>query len=266
MQGPGSFTNIIANRVIIEGPDGELLVYSGTPALNNLLLSITSASVNDAFGNLIPNGGDTTYNFSGTFAYCINIYNGAIRIYTATSLAGPWTSGPIIGYGQVLANPSIQDGWSISGYVSIATQVGVVEFMSNGNPYSVIVDSPIVAKDPSQPDGLHTPESWHSIVPVTGFATGNPTPRYKRYPDNTVHLTGQITLTAAQIAGTAFFTLPSGYVPQGQVQHFYTPNNLSGAVAGSRIVYVNTFGNLGISPAGSNGNVVDLDGIVIALD
>jgi hypothetical protein len=42
---------VIANKVIIEGVNGELLVYSGTAALGNLIVSIAGAAGTDGVGN-----------------------------------------------------------------------------------------------------------------------------------------------------------------------------------------------------------------------
>jgi hypothetical protein len=42
---------IVANKVVIEGSNGELFVYSGPPALGNLLVAISANGGTDALGN-----------------------------------------------------------------------------------------------------------------------------------------------------------------------------------------------------------------------
>lgn len=125
--------------------------------------------------------------------------------------------------------------------------------------------------------GLPTPEIWHTIGAASqpafgaGFASaGAPTAPvgFQMEPIGSggrVRLRGQVNLTAGQAAGATIFTLPAGYVPASR-QFFYTPNNLSGAGAGSIVVIVKETGDVDIGPAGSNGNFVVLDGIVAELD
>ena len=42
---------VTANKVIIEGPDGSLYVYNGTPGPGTLLASIVAVGGHDAYGN-----------------------------------------------------------------------------------------------------------------------------------------------------------------------------------------------------------------------
>lgn len=53
---PGSTGQVVATRVIIIGPGGELLVYSPTAGAGNLILSIAGSAGTDAFGNSFPAG------------------------------------------------------------------------------------------------------------------------------------------------------------------------------------------------------------------
>ena len=51
MQGPSSFLTVVANMVIVQGPDEGLFIYNGTPASGNLLATGTSTTGVDAYGN-----------------------------------------------------------------------------------------------------------------------------------------------------------------------------------------------------------------------
>lgn len=96
---PGSPNVVRARQVIIAGPGQELLVYSGTPALGNLLFSITNSTVptTDQFGNhIVPLTG--WYDNAGGFFTQIGA--GFVTFGTG-SLATGWT-----------ANTSIQNDGS----------------------------------------------------------------------------------------------------------------------------------------------------------
>jgi hypothetical protein len=47
---------VVANKVIIEGSDDYLFVYSGSPALGNLIASIAAVAGTDPYGNAYPAG------------------------------------------------------------------------------------------------------------------------------------------------------------------------------------------------------------------
>ncbi len=54
-------SEIITNIVIIEGDNGELLMYSGTPAAGTLIYSISNRTFYDSYGNEIIGGGAASY-------------------------------------------------------------------------------------------------------------------------------------------------------------------------------------------------------------
>jgi len=82
---PGTTGQIIATRVIIIGSNGDLLVYSSTPAAGNLIESISGAAGTDHFGNNFVAG---TASYAATFAAALAA--GFVQFYTG-SLAGGWT-------------------------------------------------------------------------------------------------------------------------------------------------------------------------------
>lgn len=64
--------------------------YSGAPAANNLLLSITNGTGVDGFGNLYF-AGLTVYNKSGATYFAMQMASAGIEWWSAASQAGPWT-------------------------------------------------------------------------------------------------------------------------------------------------------------------------------
>lgn len=51
-----AWTNQVQNQVIVAGPGSGIFVYAGTPALGNLIASISSAPGTDPYGNTYPGG------------------------------------------------------------------------------------------------------------------------------------------------------------------------------------------------------------------
>jgi len=175
---PGSQGVITANRVIIAGPNGQLLVYNGTPANGNLIASIAGAAGTDQFGNAYK-AGITEYGAASSF---VQLVNGAL----------------------VLSDVGGQT-WLIN-----SSQSGLPRIELDSDQ-SVFVNSSgfVVAAAPGTPS---TPEIWHTM---SGFsnswaASGN-TPRYRLLPDGNVQLDGAMDATSATAA--AFFTMPAGYAP-----------------------------------------------------
>ena len=101
--GPSQGTILRARQVIIIGADGDLLVYSATPARGNLVFSISGQPTVDSKGNLV-NQGAFTYSFdsngdsagfiSGRLAFLNSSGQG---IYAALDLAGNLTWFPAAG-------------------------------------------------------------------------------------------------------------------------------------------------------------------------
>jgi hypothetical protein len=78
---------VIANKVIIEGTNGELLVYSGTPALGNLIVSIAGSAGTDGVGNPFLEG-VTAYTVLGGHTIAVELGLGS---FAGTPAAGLFT-------------------------------------------------------------------------------------------------------------------------------------------------------------------------------
>jgi hypothetical protein len=74
---------------IISGTN--IFVYSGTPALGNLIGSVTGAAGTDASGNAYLAGTTSYTQVAGTF-FAEQLFNGSIIWSLAATEAGPWTS------------------------------------------------------------------------------------------------------------------------------------------------------------------------------
>lgn len=81
---------IITNEVIIEGDDGFLLIYSGTPALGTLIGSIAAEPGTDDVGNEYL-AGFVSYQPQPTYAYALQVTAAGISFWTAPGSGGPWT-------------------------------------------------------------------------------------------------------------------------------------------------------------------------------
>ena len=93
---PGDKGLVIANVVVVAGKNGRLLVYSGTPALGNLIASISAVDGTDNFGNVII-AGITAYqpNGSGGHLALSKLQNGNVDVSSSdtSSLGGMSTTG-----------------------------------------------------------------------------------------------------------------------------------------------------------------------------
>jgi hypothetical protein len=139
--GPGSPNVVRARQVIISGPGEELLVYSGAPALGNLLFSVTNLTVpgTDELGNhIVPLTG--WYDNAGGFFTQIGA--GFITFGTG-SLAAGWTANASIqndgsgnlninATGSVLINGSANTGAGSNGGVTSGPSGTVNAFPAAG--------------------------------------------------------------------------------------------------------------------------------------
>jgi hypothetical protein len=91
---------VTAGHFIGTGEGQEFIIYSGTPAANNVVASVVTAQATDASGNVIL-AGSTTYGKSGITYYANNQIPGAdasgtfgslVTVYTGASMAA-WTAG-----------------------------------------------------------------------------------------------------------------------------------------------------------------------------
>jgi hypothetical protein len=92
---------IITQIVIIEGDQGHLLVYSGTPALGNLIASIAGYEAEDSFGNTYYAGIGSYGNFDPQIVIALML-DGTMQFGIADQIQGVDNAAPgIIGLGSV---------------------------------------------------------------------------------------------------------------------------------------------------------------------
>jgi hypothetical protein len=120
--GSAEFNNIkIRNGQIVSG---VALYYSAAPAFGNLVASISAAAGfgTDSFGNVYI-GGIAAYLSSGGLVTSF-VLNGGLAVYTAATMAGPWT---------------LQDTWSVDASGNLSLNMGsvlgqfVAEFTQGGS-------------------------------------------------------------------------------------------------------------------------------------
>lgn len=233
----------------ITGPDyiintaGEFF-YSGTPAAGNLVASRAATSGTDAFGNFyFP--GDAVYVFSSGTYFALQTWQTGIILSTATAPGGPYTAiGASLGFSAA--------GVQVTGALTASSGLAVAgQLTANGGTAAA-------------PTVIST-DTWRTIGSFgAGFAAGAPAPQYALMPFGvggaaSVAVRGQVLATAATAVGATMFTLPYTFARQ---QDFVTPNNLSGAALGQRIVRVNATGAISCQAVGANTNFVILDGII----
>src|SRR5712664_159928 len=195
---------IVANQVIIEGPNDHLFVYNGQPGAGNLAYSLSPVQNLPAVG-LDDYGNEyilglTCYWNSGAGWVAINIAFGNVTFYTAASEAGPWTgiadmqlaSGNIV----LASTNSLQIGPSGS------TLTGALTIIQG------LTTSVVTAFAP----GTFTPETWHSLGTLAGYTVT--TGRYRLTPLGELELDIDVLAGGANAASVAFsVTLAAGYRP-----------------------------------------------------
>jgi hypothetical protein len=120
MQGPSGWL-IVANKIIIEGVNGELLVYSGTPALGNLEASIAGAAGTDSVNNAFVMG-VAAYTGSGSSWFATALQGGFITSFFSTSASGPWS---LVGQINFASNGALNIDFPFISLTS--TQTGLIQ-------------------------------------------------------------------------------------------------------------------------------------------
>jgi hypothetical protein len=145
--------NITANKVTIIGPHGELLVYDPVAGAGTLIASIVANPFVDPFGNqLLP--GIVSY-INGAPAIASQMGNGSHNIWTAPTMAGPWTEIMELGSSNLNATDAALFASQGNFFLDIAPNLIVI---NNAN---------LVAGDPASAGGF-TPETWHSLGNIGG--------------------------------------------------------------------------------------------------
>ena len=207
---------------------GPVYDYNGTPQTGNLVATfgIKSDGV-DQFNNPVVRG---------------------IASYSSSSIYVSLTDGGINFYHSVGGPPSLQGTINTISPNKIGFTLASIESI-DGNSFNTT---------------LISTDTWTDVSSFgTGFQAGSPVPQYAIMPHgvggkNSVQIRGQVICNAGVAVGAVMFTLP---FLAGRVYDFVTPNNLSGAALGQRIVRVTTSGDVQVRATGVSPNFVILDGI-----
>jgi hypothetical protein len=272
-----SNTVVTANRVIIFGANGELLVYSGTPAFGNLLASISGTNATDQYGNFVV-AGVTVYG-TGNSAIQMYLQGGLPVLFLVPSGVVSATLPPNL-FSESLspgaANQRMQATLSTgkeNGLDDAALQLfsesadatiaasALIEFGGTVTAkFTKLLTQMLVPVVGTVP-GSSTAETWHLITLDAGWTAGSPAPQYRMDVTNSsIQFTG-IALHASFTTGTNINgsnPLPAGYRPAGG--HYYRSNDQFRA----GVQYLNT-GILEAFPQAAGNTQVDLDGIVALL-
>lgn len=253
---PGQSTAVvIANKVIVFGPNDGVFVYSGTPKLGNPPIFWAASGPKDPYGNPLPS--TSGVNGTGTFEATDGVQQTVIGASSLTNSGA-------------LRTVALSDGQLVFGGLVAAFVTSPVTFTVGAiapNPAACSWQIPFVqALAAVQPLTATTPETWHPMSPLAaGFAAGGTTPEFKLYPDGTTGLRGAVNLTATEPAGTTFFTLPAAYAPTATMQ-FVTQASLSGNTLGQSTVQVLSSGAVRTGASGGSGGFVSMDGIRFPVD
>jgi hypothetical protein len=188
---------VIANRVIIFGSGGGEFVYSGTPALGNLISSDTGAAGTDPYGNAYLQG-TTGYDVVLGVYLAKNISVLGLAYYTAASGAGPWT---------LVARVFWQ---------TQAPNAGLTLATANGNAtLSLLSGGGIQAWQPIVAGNALGAETWHNITMDAGWTASAQAPQYRLLPDGDVEARGQATHASVTVVTqiNSGAPLPAAYRP-----------------------------------------------------
>jgi hypothetical protein len=106
---PGTSSRVVATQVVIIGSGGELLVYSPTRALGNLIASIVGSNTGfDSVGNFFLSN-ITAYQDDGGTWLATQIFGGGIAFYTAPGPGSSYTQYAAIG-GTTVGTLTLQAG------------------------------------------------------------------------------------------------------------------------------------------------------------
>lgn len=227
--GGAEFNNIvIRNGQVISG---QALFYSGTPALGNLIASISGTAGFDSFGNRIPQG-----------------------------ITAQAANGALISLIPGAPSPTLQfvdsSGLNVAQIVQDIPSVGI-DNIHFGNVTNVWVDSgglitslPHKVIDPVA--GFPTVETWHNLSLSGGYTNQGapqPTSSYRMTNDLEVELVGAITGGASFADGTTVATLPAGYRPGHTITNVIY---VTTGAAEQAAMNVDSSGNCKIFGCGSN--------------
>lgn len=236
----------LLRRLIIEADiaSSGLFVYSGAPALSDLIASIAAVTETDTFGNVVD-AGLSSYE-AGASGRVANLANGAIRLGVPSQFAALSGSGPAILFvnGGIANELTMLTGTTSSGDTSASIEL----FSSSAtNSFPSITLSGLVSI--SEKSGPVVPfESWNTIsldARLTGALAGGIGIRVKRVPWSGVWIDCDV--SAADIGTFTCGSLPSADYYPTTARHFALGAN-GGSLAR---LFIPTSGALQIIVGGS---------------
>lgn len=138
---------ITGAQVIVEGSNGEILVYSGTPALGNLIMSVSAMAGTDSFGNVWKTG-TWVYGDGNSEIGLVPGTGNAASIQLAPGTTPPATIDKVPQlFGNTSGNVSAVDGtdsqaYTVSGRRSIVSGTGTI---NNDGTWQTIHSSRVAA-------------------------------------------------------------------------------------------------------------------------
>jgi hypothetical protein len=236
--GSASFEDVTINAgsLTIVGSSGGVFVYSGTPALGNLITSIAGAAGTDAYGNAYPEGFTSTNASGDSIQITPSDTNGLPAIlwtdhthpgdraiayvdsgelnFTSFTFTSPDFGNSI--YGAVRASNEIILGFYDSttnagsgAFVQVndnSVYLGITPPSGGGNSQLVqITQNNILSTLPVQVG------AWANVSFGSGwsnFGSGYSSAQWRLCSDGFIHFRGLITVTAAPADNTLAFAIP----------------------------------------------------------
>lgn len=291
-------TRITAGQFVAQGPGSGFFDYIGTGALENPpVISITEGVV-DPFGNtvlsgiviidtnparpdyiqLLPGSPPTVNIGTGDAGEAVpgKLQSGILPFGSTKALAMLLSAPRVTGQPSgALANIGIQspteDLVTASAQVQLSANDGTNSALLSVTPVEIDLTTSVgtgagfrIGNSQTLITGFLIADSaWHNISLAAGFSNGSRTPQYRVFPDGTIHLTGFVNVTANQVAGTTFGTVPFNAT---KTVDFITDNSCVGNALGAHIVQATVgTGNLVLEVAANTGQAFGLDGVVIPL-
>lgn len=253
--GTAEFNSVSIRGGVVVTNGSQIFVYSSNPpAAGTLVFSISPTGGTDPYGNTYNPG---FVNYGGS---TIGIVNGTFTITT------PFNDILELQWDSINFVLSLNDAIPLNLVVTrLMAHLGIDGFTIDAGKITAV--KPGTGTSFANPA---TPEVWNNAALNANFASaGAPdaTPGYQLEGTNggRVRLRGRVNLTNNQLAGATIFTLPVGYRPTFN-QELPGSNNLSGITVGRGPVFVTSTGTVQLTVAGTNGNFVELNGMVIELD
>ena len=198
--------SVTAQSVIVHGTTGGVFIYSGSPALGNLIVSIAGAAGVDPYGNAYPQGLDVTMGtISGTA-----ISGGTI---TGAKIVVTGSNGEILGYSGVPAAGNLVFAVSaVAGSDGFGNSYAQGVSISNGTSSVVIGEtggSPLIYT-PTGRTGITNSSAIQTITQGSGVSG------YEQ-----IQVIGSEDNTQNDIAGSTWLSSSPNGTQSAQVQHFY---------------------------------------------